>query len=269
MNVFAWQHAPVAAFAVIGSPISHSLSPKMHTAALAAMHIEAEYVAIDVPIGEVAAALDHLHKLGYLGINVTVPHKEAALAWCKVSDEFSKSVRAVNTIRMPQRQGTNTDGPGFIETISGRIEPGSPCLILGAGGSARAVAMALVQSGFPVAVSNRTISRAEELVAALGPSAMLAGPEDIRGAQLVINATSAQAKGEVSAFDWTQYLAVKLAYDLMYSTGPTLFLSSSREAHPKLSLMDGKALLVAQGALALEFWTGKIAPRDVMSEAIR
>ncbi len=269
MKVPSWQAAPRADFAVIGDPVTHSLSPKMHTAALRNMDESRRYVAVHVPTGEVSKALDHLLSLGYLGINVTVPHKEAAMNWCENVEDFAQQVRAVNTIHLPKRTGINTDGPGFLETIRGAVPLGSSALIHGAGGSARAVALALAQNGYPVAILNRTLSRAKELVEAVGPMARIAGPQDIAESKLVINATSAHAKGEVTLFDWSQCQSPTVAYDLMYSDVPTPFLTSALVAHPSICCMDGKALLVAQGALALEYWLGKPAPRNVMAEAIR
>jgi shikimate dehydrogenase len=114
---FSWRKAPVAEFAVIGCPISHSLSPKMHMAAFAASDIEATYVAVEVQVGEVADALDHLQSKGYHGVNVTVPHKEDAFDWCQDATEIAIALGVCNTIDFRRNRGTNTDVEGFARSL--------------------------------------------------------------------------------------------------------------------------------------------------------
>src|ERR1022692_4853553 len=174
MNVFRWQDAPIADFAVIGDPIAHSLSPKMHMAAFASLGLEYKYVAIRVPAGRAGMALDRLPHLGYKGVNVTVPHKEEALEWLMESDPLARRIRACNTVRLADRSGTNTDAPGFVETLKAfNFEPGQRALILGAGGSARAVAAALEEAQFRISVYNRTLENASRLITGLGLNASL------------------------------------------------------------------------------------------------
>ncbi|RYG24256.1 shikimate dehydrogenase, partial [bacterium] len=138
MKPFEWQEAPAADFAVIGDPVAHSRSPQMHNAAFKALGLDFKYVAVHVPPGEVKAALSHLAELGYQGINVTVPHKEEAIGWCLHVDKFVTEVQAVNTIDLERKAGINTDAGGFLATLPEL--PTKTALVLGAGGSARALA---------------------------------------------------------------------------------------------------------------------------------
>lgn len=263
-----WQDAPAdAQFAVIGDPVSHSRSPRMHQAAYHELELPYRYVALHVAVSEVHAALTHLASLGYLGVNVTVPHKEDALRWCSDVEPLAKRVRAVNTIRLADGAGINTDAGGFIDTLYDRgIQPGK-ALLLGAGGSARALAYALAQEGWELRIHNRTQERAEEMVRDLEIKAKVVVTPDPDGAHLIVNTTSASLQGQDIKVKWANASPYALAYDLMYSDELTLFLANAR-AH-KLRTVDGSALLVAQGARAFEWWLGISAPREAMTAAIR
>lgn len=262
-EVFEWRTAPAADFAVIGHPVTHSLSPRMHQAAYAALGLNYRYLAIDVPTGEVAAALDHLRELGYRGINVTVPHKEEAMSWATDVESFSLHVRAANTFNLPRRACINTDAPGFMGTF--RSEPGR-ALVLGAGGSARSICLALSDAGWQIRLYNRTAAKATALFQQLRLTGSVVDVPNARGCDLIVNTTSASLQGETIPIDWTGANPEALAYDLMYAAGPTPFLLDA-QSHG-LAIKDGRALLVAQGALAFEWWTGLKAPLDVMARAI-
>ena len=260
---FEWREAPQADFAVIGDPVGHSLSPRMHAAALRALGLDRTYLAIRVPPGEVAACLARLSELGYVGVNCTVPHKAEALAACDRVDAFALRVGAVNTVRLPSLEGTNTDGPGFLDTLGPLgIPAGSRALLLGAGGSARAVAAALQEAGFRLALWNRTPHRAETLVREVGLDAELLAAPDPSGCALVVNTTSAGLHGASVGVDWGRAPADAVAYDLMYGDGPTPFLREA--ASFGLRTVDGRPLLAAQGARSLEWWLGRRAPRREM-----
>jgi shikimate dehydrogenase len=268
MNVFRWQDAPIADFAVIGDPIAHSLSPKMHTAAYNALGMTYKYVAIRVPAGRGGAALERLRHLGYKGVNVTVPHKEEALEWVTQSDPVSRRTRACNTVKPQERSGINTDMPGFLETLeSFGFQPGQNALILGAGGSARAIAAALEEAHFHLAIYNRTPENASRLVASLGLSAPVLDTPDVSGFDLIVNTTSASLEGAEVHIDWTRAKPTAVAYDLTYMPILTPFLEPASKVG--VQCMDGKALLVAQGARSFEWWLGVEAPREVMTKAIR
>lgn len=262
---FEWREAPPGDFAVIGDPVGHSRSPRMQKAAFEFRGESYSYNAIHVPPGEVAAALERFRTLGYRGINVTVPHKaEARLAMSSV-DEFAARIDAVNTVRLADMHGINTDGPGFLDTIARVVTPGDNVLLLGAGGSARAIALALALEGYNLHIYNRTQERAVALVRELAIDAEVLESPTLDDASLIVNATSVSLNGDSLPMSFESASRGAVAYDLVY--GDTPFLKSAHDAG--LVTMDGKGLLVAQGARSLEFWLGGTAPRDVMLEAIR
>lgn len=260
---YPWREAPKADFAVIGDPIEHSRSPQMHSAAYKALGLDHRYVAIHVLVGEVRAALDHLQSLGYRGVNVTVPHKAEAMEWSSEPDALSKQIGVVNTIDLTTGLATNTDAPGFMDTlIPFGLKAGSSALLMGAGGSARALAVILSASGFRVDIWNRTLSRAEELAKEFKLSVV----EQASAAyDLVINTTSAGLSQAILPIDWKNRKYSTVAYDLVY--GQTPFLQTASELG--LRTQDGKELLVAQGARSFRFWLGIDPPRDVMRQAIQ
>jgi shikimate dehydrogenase len=264
---FEWREAPKADFAVIGDPISHSLSPKMHMAAFEDLGLPWTFVAVRVARGEVGEALDSLRGRGYRGVNVTVPHKEEAFAWVERTDEFSKRVEAVNTLDLRERESINTDGAGFMGTLSELGVPSGRALVLGAGGSARAMATALFLGGYEVAIFNRTELKAKELVKRVSIEAEVLATPDPAGACLIVNATSAGFTGRSPDLDWSRAEPGALAYDLSYGAEPTPFLARATEA--ELRTCDGRLLLVAQGALSFEYWLGIPAPREAMLKALR
>ncbi len=264
-EVYEWRDAPAAEFAVIGDPVGHSLSPAMHHAAFKALGLPYRYVAVRVGTGEVAAALDHLAASGYQGVNVTVPHKQESILWCREVDPFVARVGAANTLQLAtprERSCINTDAPGFLATLP--EEPKS-VLLLGAGGSARSLAAALADKGCHLRIFNRTRERAVQMVAELGIAAEILESPDLREADLILNTTSTSLKGESLNLRWSQAKSGALAYDLVY--GETPFLRDAAAAG--LRTTDGLPLLVAQGALSFEWWLGIEAPREVMMEAAR
>lgn len=267
MNVFRWQDAPIADFAVIGDPIAHSLSPRMHAAAYASLGLEYKYVAIRVPAGRAGMALERLTHLGYKGVNVTVPHKEEAFEWVRDADAFSKRVRACNTVRPSDRSGTNTDAPGFLETLEQfGFQPGQSALVLGAGGSARAITAALEEAQFRISIYNRTLENASRLITSLGIPATLLEAPTVEGFDLVVNTTSASLEGAELHIDWSKANPEAVAYDLTYMQVVTPFLDPAQKRG--LRIIDGKQLLVAQGARSFEWWLNRDAPREVMKKAI-
>jgi len=261
-----WKEARKGDYAVIGDPIDHSLSPAMHQAAYRELGLKLVYNAFRVPLGEVALACSHLRRLGYKGINVTVPLKGDALAASRVPDAFSRLVGAANTLRLSDMACTNTDGPGFIETLHDLgIDGGSKVLLLGAGGSARSIARALYENGYKLAIYNRTPERAERMVRELQIEAELCGADPC-GAKLIVNATSAGLLGGDLPVQWDRVEPDAIAYDLVYKAEPTPFLKAAA-AHG-LRTVDGKLLLVAQGALSFEWWLGVPAPRQAMMASL-
>ncbi|MCS7179678.1 MAG: shikimate dehydrogenase, partial [Anaerolineae bacterium] len=160
---------------LIGWPVEHSFSPKMHNAAFATLGMDWEYVLLPVPPGKVGIAVRGLAARGFRGANVTVPHKEAVMSYLSHVTQAARAIGAVNTIVVEEDGtllGENTDWTGFLAALQETgFEPESRrALILGAGGAARAVAYALARSGARVVVLNRTLERAEALVRDLGPA---------------------------------------------------------------------------------------------------
>jgi shikimate dehydrogenase len=270
-TVFPWREAPEVesghGFAVIGDPVSHSKSPLMHHAAYRAFGLPYSYHAIHVQVGEVDAALDHLKAMGYVGINVTVPHKERAWQWSRFPDEVSSHVRAANTLRLSDAAAINTDAPGFMDTLDEfGMRPGQ-ALLLGAGGSARAIAYAMFRAGWKLALYNRTESKAHELRDQLGIDISITTTADPLDCELIVNMTSASLQHAELPIRWSNVSPSVVAVDLMYSTEPTVFLL--RAAELGLRTSDGLALLAAQGARSFEWWTGLSGARPIMTEALK
>lgn len=264
---FSWRKAPVADFAVIGCPIGHSLSPKMHMAAFEACGLEATYVAIEVQVGEVPEALDHLQIRGYRGVNVTVPHKEDAYDWCQDATDIAIQLGVCNTIDFRNNQGTNTDVIGFQASLPESFSGAKKALVLGAGGSARSIIEALESDDWEVTLWNRTRSRASRLVEQYGFASLVVEEPDLAGFGLIVNSTSASLGGHRLPLDWSKAEKNALAYDLAYGDGPTPFLLDAQTNG--LSIQDGRRMLMEQGAASFEYWWEMPAPRDVMMAAIQ
>jgi shikimate dehydrogenase len=274
---------------LIGWPVAHSRSPAMQNAAFAALGLNYAYVPLPVSPGRVNEAVRGLAALGFAGANVTVPHKEAVLAYLDEISPVSRAIASTNTL-VVRADGTiygdSTDGAGFLADLRAHeVEPaGQRVLLLGAGGAARAVACALATTGAAVAVANRTPERAEALckaVQAAVPGAQVAAfplpgalPDLAAGATLVVNATSLglHGAGEVVAWDpAVPFRPGQVVYDLVYSPAagqrtltPFLALAAAAGAH----VLDGLGMLVQQGARSFEIWTGHPAPLEEMFQAV-
>jgi shikimate dehydrogenase len=227
--------------------------------------------------------LAELKSAGFRGANVTIPHKQAVLPYLDQITADARAIGAVNTIRIEGESllGYNTDGSGFVAALrEGGFEPsGRRALVLGAGGGARAVVYALAQAGCAVAIQNRTEKRATRLageMAELGFGSqvvwMHGGPTraDLEAFDLLINATSVGMWPQEDASPWPETLPLCshwTVYDLVYSPQETRLLSLARAAG--VTAVGGLGMLVHQGALAFELWTGHSAPIDVMRAAAR
>ena len=265
---YPWREAPEGTFAVIGDPVHHSLSPRMHTAAYAALGLPYTYHAIHVSKGEVSAALERLESIGYQGINVTVPHKEEALNWAEIVEPMAARVRAANTLRLKDRACINTDAPGFLDTLSDFHPVEKNVLLIGAGGSARALIVALLNDGYSIKLTNRTLEKAHSLAEEFGSNQLsVCESADPDGCALILNTTSASLNKEELPILWDRAMPGALAYDLMYARPTTPFLAKASSFG--LPTMDGLPLLVAQGARSFEWWLGIEAPRAAMREALQ
>ncbi len=269
---------------VFGHPISHTLSPVMHNAAIRALNIDYIYVPFHVLPEDLPRAVDGIRALGIAGVNVTIPHKERVIECLDEVSEYSKQIRSVNTIVNVDGhlKGDTTDGPGFVrsaEAAWGKID-GCRTLILGAGGSAKAVAFALARIGCRIAIANRTHERAVELAGCLGKVyetgtfrvVELDGQalgEEIAETDLLVNTTSVGMHPDVDSIPIPPDLlrGNLMVYDLVYNPGRTrLVVEAERRG---ASAVTGLKMLVYQGALSFEMWTGIEAPVDVMEEAAR
>ncbi|MHC1589265.1 MAG: shikimate dehydrogenase [Methermicoccaceae archaeon] len=257
--------------AVIGHPIGHTMSPVMHNAAFEAAGIDGAYLAFDVLAGELEKAIKGAQALGFLGLNITIPHKIAALEYCE-PDTLATDIGAVNTIVFREgAHGYNTDALGALQSLKRakvRVE-NRKVLVLGAGGAARAIAHALVHEGASVVVANRTRERAEELCEHIRAEG--AGLEGIaslvQDCDVLINATSVGMGKSESLVRGEWLHEGQVVFDIVYSPPRTQLLKVAEDAGAKT--IDGVAMLVHQGAEAFRLWTGVEAPVDVMEEAVR
>ncbi|HWF32907.1 MAG TPA: shikimate dehydrogenase [Solirubrobacteraceae bacterium] len=257
---------------VLGWPVAHSRSPAIHNAALAELGLrDWHYQRLPVPPELFAETTSALGASGFIGANVTIPHKQAALALADSASAAARAIGAANTLSFAADGSIvaeNTDAPGLIAAL-GRSPRGSSALVLGAGGSARAAVWALREAGASdVSIWNRTAQRARALAQELGGRAV-ARPQP---AELLVNCTSVGLEPDPQELDALALDAAALGgygtvVDLVYRGGRTALLEAAA-AHGA-AIVDGLEILVAQGALSLELWTGREAPLEVMRDAAR
>ncbi len=270
---------------VIGWPVQHSLSPPMHNAAFRALGLNWVYVAFAVPPDNVGTAIAGMRALGLRGLNVTIPHKAAVVSHLDDISPTSRQLGVVNTIVNSDGhlRGDSTDGAGFIRALAeaGESVTDNRVVLIGAGGSARAVALAAAQEQpEELVIVDRTPQRAVELAelvrAAGGPAAVRAIALDstevariVSSADVIIDSTPvgmyphADVAPVVSA-EWLR--PGQLVCDLTYNPRDTVLLKAAREAGARV--LDGTGMLVHQGAIAFEQWTGEEAPVEVMRLAL-
>ena len=270
---------------VIGWPVEHSLSPPMHNAALRYLGLDWVYVPFAVQPNRVAEAVAGAAGLNLVGLNVTIPHKAAVLPYLHEATPEVWLLGACNTIvnEDGHLRGDNTDVQGFLRSVAeaGWSLSGRPVVVLGAGGSARAVALAALQAGAAsVTVANRSLDRAEALATLLAPVAGAASlralalsdpdaPGAVRDAQVIVDCTSVgmYPRHEVPPVIPAEWLhSGQLVCDLTYNPRRTALLRAA--VHVGAEPLEGTGMLVHQGALALEQWTGKPAPVEVMRKAL-
>lgn len=263
---------------LIGDPIIHSLSPAMHNAAYQALALNYLYLPFHVTAVNLVAAISAVRALSFRGLNITVPHKEAVIPQLDLLDRSAKRCGAVNTIvnNNGTLTGYNTDGEGFIDSLrENDFDPyGKKVVILGAGGSARAVAAALQEHGAAqIVLVNRTTRKAEQIAEALGAQNFRIFPlsslpaDALAGVKLVINALAVPFEREDG--EWLLDLSAAagaLFYDLRYGKMPSDFLTYAREL--KSPGLDGLGMLLHQGVRAFRLLTGEEPPVEVMREAL-
>ena len=257
-----------AQHAVFGQPISHSRSPLIHAAFGQAEGIALQYRAIEAGLDTFAAALAAFHAAGGRGANVTLPLKQAAFALCSSHGRAAQRAGAVNTLlwREDHWHGENTDGDGLVRDLTARHGldlRGCRVLLLGAGGAARGVAPALLDAGIDqLVVANRTPSRADELVDAMGEpgrviSAYWEALDEQGDFEVIINATSASRSDTPPPKLPSSLVNSRTsAVDLNYGAAAVPFLAWGR-AHDCRKLVDGLGMLVEQAAQAFYLWHGR------------
>lgn len=259
---------------VIGWPVEHSLSPVMHNAAFAALGMTNWYYdRIPIPPDIVRLSIRELRDHGYVGINVTVPHKQEALYACK-PDLIAQRVGAVNTIDFRTNIGTNTDVDGLLRDLQAHGVPivGQTIVVLGAGGAARAAVYGLSREGAAVIVVNRTPERAQTMLKDIMiPARVLTVAEAAaENPVVVVNATSAGMVPNVEVSPWPDDVPLPrgvIVYDMVYRPAVTRLMQQAAAVGGHA--INGLGMLVRQGAAAFELWTGQTAPIDVMFAAVR
>lgn len=274
----SWPAGTTRLVGVVGDPIRHSMSPLLHNTAFRELGLDWVSVAFEVPAGGGAAVVAALAALGIEGLSVTMPLKEEVAAAVDRCTPVAARLGAVNTLlrRDGETVGDSTDGDGFVAALAedGTLDPlGRRCLVVGAGGAARAVVDALARAGAAeVAVLGRTPDRVAAAVALAGAAGRVAVAADVAGADLVVNATplgmgsSGPRAGQLPV-DAARLHAGQVVADLVYHPlhTPLLAAAADRGAHP----VDGLGMLVHQAALAVARWTGVEAPVAAMTAAAR
>jgi len=282
---------PPIRLGVFGDPVAHSLSPQMQNAALEKSGLEMRYGRFEIAPGELQAALGLLQGLDFVGVNLTVPHKIAALPLVDATDETARQVGAINTIKLEGGKlcGFNTDGKGFSRAIREEFSVDLRdlrVLVFGAGGAARAIALQCAKENCErLVIANRDPQKANQLVESLrgffaGPRVLGPVPRlqsisadetalrfQIANTDLVVNATPLGLNHGDAAPIPARLLAPHLmVYDTVYGSGPTAFVSGAIEAGARAA--NGLSMLLHQGALAFEIWFDRAAPIEAMRKAL-
>lgn len=281
---------------LIGWPVAHSFSPAMHNAAAAAAGLDYAYVPLPVRPEDVVTAVPALSTLGFRGVNVTIPHKQAVMPLLDEIDPAAAAIGAVNTIvvetvrlktedyattRPPDYKttGYNTDWSGFLADLMALGVPvaGRDCLVLGAGGSARAVVYGLITAGARIQILARRVEQAQELVTALETRFLeyrsLAELETAVSATtvpLIINTTPLGMSPQVDGSPWPDDLPFPdgaFVYDLVYNPRQTRLLRQAQAAG--CGTANGLGMLVHQGAQAFHLWTGVMPDVAMMWSALK
>jgi shikimate dehydrogenase len=274
-----WPSAASKVVGVIGDPITHSLSPLLHNAAFDALGLDWVSVGLPVVAGATEAALSGMRALQIAGLSVTMPHKEAAFA---AVDETTPVARRLGVVNCVSRRngvlvGDSTDGEGFLAALrhAQGFEPAARrCLVIGAGGAARAVTLALAEAGAAeVVVLNRTVARAESTASLAGKAGRVGSDADLARADLIVQATPigmTQGDGVESdelPVDPGALHEGQVVADLVYSPLETPFLLAAKARGA--TVVGGLGMLVHVAALALERWTGRAVPVDAMWAAVQ
>ena len=269
--------ASAKTYCIIGDPIHHSLSPAMHNAAFAAKGLNCTYIAFRVPQNELKESIESLRGINIAGFNVTTPHKTNVMRYLDELEIMAKKASAVNTVNNIEGifRGYNTDVYGFIEPLHKRHVDfrGMHVLLIGAGGAARAVVVALAEENSiaKLVIANRDVQRAKELATLgdrLGMKCEVVPFEKATtfspACDLIINATKLGMNNEPSVIDHLHIQKGSIVYDIVYRPMVTDLIENAK--HAQASVVYGYEMLIEQGAKAFEIWTGLSAPRDAMKK---
>ncbi|MDP2139074.1 MAG: shikimate dehydrogenase [Candidatus Didemnitutus sp.] len=287
LTELATEPGPQVGLGLLGFPVSHSISPAMHNAALAMLARDEvrfgtwRYEKFSVAPGELAQVLPVLHAKGFVGLNLTVPHKEAVLDHVEAVDEFVRAAGAANTLVRTETgwRATNTDGGGLTDALKAEFNlslAGRNVILLGAGGAARAAAAQCLRHAVAsLWIYNRSRDRLALLLNQLRPHAgavPLHGftggnfPDDLPTGALVINATTlGLKKGDPSPLDLRRVPLPGHVYDMIYNPPATPLLQQA--AALAIPRANGLSMLVHQGARSLALWTGRPVPIATMHRA--
>ena len=259
-------------YGLIGNPVGHSLSPPMHEAGYEALGIDAKYVTFEPPAAEGASAVAAAQRLGVSGLNVTIPFKQDVLDAVE-PDPLAERIGAVNTIDFSgeRPRGYNTDAIGAVRALDHHgVSRSGTAVVVGAGGAGRAVSFGLADEGMTVRIANRTISKADELAAAV-PDATGHGLDELdellADADVLVNCTSVGMDEDATPVPADALHGDLAVLDAVYSPIETRLLREAAAA--EATTVDGAWMLLYQGVEAFERWTGEDAPVEPMNEALR
>jgi shikimate dehydrogenase len=271
----------VKTYCIIGDPVHHSLSPAMHNAAFNSLHLNCTYIAFRVSKGQLEESINALRAIDIAGFNVTLPHKVDIMGFMNYLDSSAEKATAVNTVHNVDGilKGYNTDIFGFIEPLRKRNVNfnGMNILLLGAGGSARAVIAGFSEmKGInKITIANRTLEKARQLAKKgtdLGLECQVTEMDNIKGiavkSHLIVNTTSIgmDEEKEESLIGYEHISKNTIVYDIVYKPVVTNLLENARYAGA--DVVYGYEMLLEQGARAFEIWTDLRAPRDVMKKSL-
>ena len=269
---------------IIGAPIEHSRSPQIHNAAIAALGLDYVYVPFHVQPDNLGAAIEGFKAANVVGINVTIPHKQNVIPYLDEISREATLIGAVNTLIFKDGaiSGENTDAPGFLQAMQEEgldVPQGGSAVIIGAGGSARAVVVALALAGVrTICIANRTVPRAVALATDLSEKTDASiygiGLDDsklsdaVRTSQLIVNTASTSMDVSHPLLIDPEWLEPQsIVYDIVYTPPETRLLQAAavKDCHT----IGGLGMLVHQGAIAFERWTGVNPPVETMRQALQ
>jgi len=258
---------------VIGDPVEHSLSPRMHNAGYEALHIDGHYVYVGchVDVNHIEDFVKGIRAMGIRGVSCTLPHKLAVMPYLDEIDDIAQKIGAVNTIVNENGKliGSNTDWLGILEPLQQVTDlPGKRVAVLGAGGAARAAAYAVTSQHANLMIFNRTKEKAEKLASEFdGKAYALDDYEAIKSADIIINTTSVGLKNENETPLPKKYIIKNhIVFDVVYSAHPTQIITDAKEKEAKT--ITGIEMLLHQGFAQFNLFTGHDAPKDAMRKAL-